>query len=169
MTGLFTEENAWLSQDRKYRYCLWRIWNVTKRGVCFCGLNPSTADERKNDPTIRRQIAYAKDWGFGSLYAVNLFAYRATDPELLRVTEDPVGPDNDLWIKNISRKCALTVAIWGVHGSYLGRDEQVKKLIKDCYYLRLTKNGHPSHLLYLPKNLKPIRWESNDGATGTTT
>ncbi len=58
-------------------------------------LNPSTADEQRNDPTIRRCIEFARAWQFGSVEVVNLFAYRTTDArELIRV-EEPVGEEND--------------------------------------------------------------------------
>lgn len=64
-----------------YRYRLGRYWDNKKRNVLFIGLNPSTADAYEDDATIRRLIGFSKDWGFGGLTIVNLFAYRSTDPK----------------------------------------------------------------------------------------
>lgn len=69
-----------LSECRRYRFSLWRIWDEALPYALFIGLNPSTADETANDPTITRCINFAKDWGYGGIYMANLFAYRATDP-----------------------------------------------------------------------------------------
>lgn len=74
--------NAILSEDRKYRYVLSRIWDESKPMVMIIGLNPSTADETKNDPTIIRCIDFAKSWGYGGVYMLNLFAFRATLPKI---------------------------------------------------------------------------------------
>ena len=83
-------------QDRKYRYALWRIWDENKPYVLFIGLNPSTADETKDDPTVRRCIGFTQSWKkYGGVYLANLFAYRATNPRELEVVADPIGPGND--------------------------------------------------------------------------
>ncbi|MCU7816788.1 MAG: DUF1643 domain-containing protein [Candidatus Thiodiazotropha sp. (ex Rostrolucina anterorostrata)] len=82
---------AVLSPDRDYRYSLWRIWQPDDPYALFIGLNPSTADEYENDPTIRRCIRFAKDWGFGGLYMANLFAIRATKPKIMKAHHAPIG------------------------------------------------------------------------------
>lgn len=71
-------KDAILSEDRKYRYILSRTWDETKPTVLFIGLNPSTADEKTDDPTIRKCINYAKCWGYGKILMANLFAFRST-------------------------------------------------------------------------------------------
>jgi hypothetical protein len=152
--------SAEFSPCRLYRYTLWRWWGAAPgafdRGfVVFVGLNPSTADEVTDDPTIRRCIAFAKAWGYGGMCMVNLFAFRSTDPADMLAAADPVGPENDVWLKRLAPRAALVVAAWGVDGKHLGRDAQVKRLIPEMHYLRLTKNGHPGHPLYLPKTLLP--------------
>lgn len=124
----------------------------------FIGLNPSTADEVINDPTIRRCIGYTKDWGYSNLCMMNLFAFRETLPILLKKAENPVGPDNDDALLTMAEKAEVVVAAWGNHGSYMGRDEEVKTMLSQLHYLRLTKEGFPNHPLYLPKELKPIPW-----------
>lgn len=61
------QTGATFSKDRLYRYQLWRIWDESKPYMNVIGLNPSTADETKDDPTIRRCLGFAKAWGYGAL------------------------------------------------------------------------------------------------------
>ena len=100
---LSINKSATFSNCRKYRYALSRSWDEKKKIVLFIGLNPSTADEKKDDPTIRRCINYAQSWGFGGLQVANLFAYRATKPTKLRYVENPVGDDNDQQLIKLSK------------------------------------------------------------------
>ena len=95
------EKSAILSADRKYRYVLTRIWDETKPTVVFIGLNPSTADEEVDDKTIRKCIGYAKRWGYGKLIMVNLFAFRSTDPSMLKRDGRSSWPDNDSYIQKV--------------------------------------------------------------------
>ena len=148
--------DAFFSKDRKHRYALWRVWNNKLPKVLFIGLNPSTADEVKDDPTIRRCINYAKDWGYGGYIMGNIFAYRSTDPKNLKITNNPIGIDNNSWLIKLHSEASLTIGAWGNHGKYLDRGQEVINLIDNLYCLRITKEGHPSHPLYLPGNLKPI-------------
>jgi hypothetical protein len=152
------EKSATLSNDRKYRYTLWRSWEYEKGYIIFIGLNPSTADETEDDPTIRRCIGFTKAWGYGSLCMINLFAFRATNPVDMLTESDPVGPENDTYLFDVCKQSRLIIAAWGTNGGYLRRDKEVIQLIPNLYYLRLTKQGFPSHPLYLPKDLKPIKW-----------
>lgn len=149
------------SEDRIYRYTLWRSWGglFDETGYAmFIGLNPSTADETNDDPTIRRCIAFAKAWGFTGLCMTNLFGFRATDPKVMMSFADPVGCDNDSHLLRVAEGAGIVIAAWGAHGTHLRRDEHVKALIPNLHYLRLTKDGHPGHPLYLPKDLTPISW-----------
>ena len=114
-------KNATISDCQKYRYALSRTWDCKERAVLFIALNPSTADEKNDDPTIRRCIDYAKNWGYGILLVVNLFAYRTTNPEKLRYVKNPVGNDNDQHIIKLSKKANLIVAAWGNKGSLFNR------------------------------------------------
>lgn len=148
--------DADFSPCRTYRYALYRGWEPGKGYAMFVGLNPSTADENHDDPTIRRCIAFAEAWGFGALIMANLFAFRATDPAVMKSAEDPVGPANNAWLAQVARDAGVIVAAWGAHGSYRGRDSEVKALLPNLHYLQLTKDGHPGHPLYLSKTLTPI-------------
>lgn len=154
------EKTATFSTCRKYRYSLWRRWDdfFATGYAMFIGLNPSTADETKDDPTVRRCIGYARAWGYAGLCMTNLFAFRATLPGDMMSAENPVGVENNRTLVEMAENAGLVVAAWGIHGMYLGRDNEVSRLIPDLYYLKLTRNGFPAHPLYLPKRLKPIRW-----------
>lgn len=153
------ERSATFSACRTYRYALWRRWG---RGdyVMFIGLNPSTADEINDDPTIRRCIGFARAWGYGALCMANLFAFRATQPADMKRAADPVGAENDHVLRQLADQAGVVVAAWGAHGTYKGRDQSVRLLVPDLHYLRLTKDGHPGHPLYLPADLKPQRWSA---------
>lgn len=153
MSDLFGFKNAEFSSCRKYRYALWRWWNKSKPFVLFIGLNPSTADEENDDPTIRRCIGFAQTWHFGGLCMTNLFAVRATDPKIMIAHPDPIGLDNDKWIIKLSEQSDKIVAAWGTKGNYMQRDNRVCNLInKEIYCLEITKNNFPKHPLYIKKN-----------------
>ncbi len=105
MITVYSTKNAKatvFSSNRVYRYVLWREWNqllsAPFRYAMFIGLNPSTADETKNDPTVRKCIGFAKRWGYDGLCMTNLFAFRATDPGAMLKDLAPIGPDNDDWL-----------------------------------------------------------------------
>jgi len=153
--------SAKFSDCRRYRYSLTRRWKEPSglpRRVAFIGLNPSTADEIEDDPTIRRCISFAKAWGFDELVMLNLFGWRATDPRELKRTDDPIGASNDYNILCETLGCEVVVAAWGVHGAYLERDAAVGRLVRKLHALRVTKGGHPAHPLYLPSHLSPLPW-----------
>lgn len=152
-------KSAIFSKCRKYRYSLSRIWTKHRPLCLFVCLNPSTANENIDDPTIRRCVNYAKSWLYGGMIMVNLFAYRSTDPKNLLVVDDPIGNENDYYIKNISDKCVITIAAWGSHKLVDNRFEEVLPLLNNLHYLKLTKSNKPHHPLYLKKNLVPIFWK----------
>jgi hypothetical protein len=121
-------------------------------------LNPSTADDSIDDPTIRRCIGFAKSWGFGALDVLNIFAYRSTDPAVLRKITDPVGKENDRFIVETTgkRDCELVIAAWGNMGMYASRASNVVKIIpRDVMCLGKTKAGFPRHPLYVHGDTRP--------------
>jgi hypothetical protein len=136
----------------RYRYALWRAWSAYNPRIVFILLNPSTADEEMNDPTIRRCIGFARAWKFGSVEVVNLFAHRATDARELLKIDDPVGDENDLFLIQAVERCSTVVVGWGSRGTLLGRDSQALSLLagrKDVFCLGITKDGQPRHPLYV--------------------
>lgn len=151
------DKGAIFSPCNKYRYKLWRIWGKGEV-VAFVGLNPSTADENEDDPTVRRCINFAKTWGFDGLIMLNIFGYRSTDPNGLKAVDDPIGPGNDQALIDGSKQAGITIAAWGSHGGYLDRGRKALKFLTDLHYLKLTQGGFPNHPLYLKADLKPIPW-----------
>lgn len=140
-----------ISSCNAYRYCLWREWQGQGAGyVAFVGLNPSTAGAVKDDPTIRRCVGFASRWGYSSMCMVNLFAFRATKPADLRTCADPIGSDNDDFLRELSRHADLVVSCWGNHGSLLGRQQNVVKFLGITRCLGVTSQGQPKHPLYVP-------------------
>lgn len=148
----FQGNGAVFSPCRRYRYLLWRVWRPGDKLVAFIGLNPSTADETANDPTVRRCIGFAERWGYGGLVMLNLFAFRATDPKVMKAEPEPVGPENDQAIWNAAMAVDQVIAAWGTHGEHQGRDKRVRGQLQNLYCLGTTKDGHPRHPLYLPND-----------------
>ena len=147
------------SECRMFRYILWRRWDYRPL-VNFIGLNPSTADETEDDPTIRRCIGFAKErWKAGGILMTNIFAFRATDPKKMKEAIDPVGPDNDLHLRWIAGCSAKKIACWGVHGAFQYRGSTVARMIgrQFLWCFGRTKAGHPKHPLYLQKAIKLVR------------
>jgi hypothetical protein len=148
--------HARFSPCRAWRYTLHRVWDDERGLLMVIGLNPSTADEVQNDPTVTRCVNYARAWGFGGLLMMNAFAYRATFPKDLKAAPDPVGPDNDFWLRRMAEEARLILAAWGNHGLWLDRQAKVLSLIgREVYCLGVTKEGAPRHPLYLRKDAEP--------------
>ena len=151
------EKGAQFSECRTYRYALWRTWSEGDGHVMFIGLNPSTADETQDDPTIRRCMDFAKRWGFGGVHMLNIFAYRATDPRELKKVSDPIGPYNDEFLKMYLDPPRLNIACWGNHGAFMNRSKAVIELLDldNLSCLGTTISGQPKHPLYLKKDIEP--------------
>jgi hypothetical protein len=159
---LFGESSARFSPCRQYRYELRRIWDDGPIAN-FIMLNPSTADEVNNDPTVERQGRRVRGWGlgYGGLIVTNIFAWRSTDPSVLKTLVDPVGPEYDDAIVEAAHQSQIVICAWGNHGKILGRGEAVRKRLymsTTLHYLRMSEEGHPWHPLYLPYGLTPTVW-----------
>lgn len=159
------ERTASYSRDRRYRYALGRRWGVGPV-LTWVMLNPSTADHRRDDPTIRRCTGFARAWGFGGLRVVNLFALRTPDPRLLVAAEDPVGPGADRVLRRALRSSDAVIAAWGNPPPPLRRraDEVRRWLPGGAWCLGLTARGEPRHPLYAAAGLEP-RLLAPEGAT----
>ncbi|GAB4305003.1 MAG: DUF1643 domain-containing protein [Geminocystis sp.] len=151
------ERKAEFSNDRIYRYGLWRIWDINKPKVMFIGLNPSTANENENDKTIHKLYKYCQAQEYGGFIVGNLFAFVETDSKNLKnyikEGKDIIGIDNDMWLKKLSNEVETIVAIWGNEGTLLKRNEQIIQHFPKLHCLKINKTGQPAHPLYLPDNL----------------
>ena len=151
------------SPCERYRYSLTRIWAPRGRRVSFVMLNPSTATELQNDPTVERCERRARALGFGGFRVTNIFAWRETDPARMRRVPDPVGPLNDAAILECARWADKLICAWGTHGAHLGRGPQVEAMLRAAghklHHLGLSKAGHPKHPLYIAYARQPEPWE----------
>jgi hypothetical protein len=146
------ETGAIFDSTGTYRYSLWRRWTVGTPQITFVMLNPSTADDRTNDATIRRCIRLSQAWGYGSLEVVNLFGLVATIPTQLQKVADPVGTENDHYLLTAGRNASTIILAWGNWGRLQQRDRAVLNLLapcKDVYCLGRNQTGQPRHPLYV--------------------
>jgi hypothetical protein len=145
------------SEDRKYRYRLWRIWDKSLPLVMFIGLNPSTANETDNDPTIRSVCRIARNNGYGGVYMMNCFAFISTDPNGLQITPDSLEKNN-IMLTVTSSVCKDVVFAWGnfdiVYSS--GRHDELVKMFPHAKALHINRNGSPKHPLYCKSDSKLI-------------
>lgn len=162
-----TKNGASFSPDRVFRYKLWRTLRSPEESGSFekplvvIGLNPSTADETEDDPTIRRLRGFAARDGFDKLIMLNLFAFRSTDPAAIKRAPDPVGPWNDDVILSSCMDRTVLCA-WGTHGAFKGRGDKVARLLNGkakLVTLGVTKEGFPKHPLYLANDTPMVEFK----------
>ncbi len=150
------------SDCEKYRYSLTRVWEPEGKRALFIMLNPSTATEVQNDPTVERCERRSRTLGFGSFRVTNIFAWRDTDPKKMRAAAEPVGAANDATITQGCGWADQIIAGWGAHGEHLERGAAVEAVLRatglPVYHLGLTKAGHPKHPLYIAYTQQPERW-----------
>lgn len=151
------------SDDMVYRYDLIRVWDEGGGRINFVMLNPSTATELANDPTVERCERRARALGYGAFRVTNIFALRATDPRDMRANPDPIGgAANDAAIREAALWADRVVCAWGTHGAHLGRGAEVERLLRatgrELATLGLSKAGHPKHPLYIGYHVQPEVW-----------
>jgi hypothetical protein len=150
------------SDCEAYRYTLTRVWNPDGPRAAFVMLNPSTATEVQNDPTVERCERRARTLGFGAFRVLNIFAFRATDPRDMRAAADPVGPGNDAAILGALPWADRVICAWGTHGAHLDRGPRVAAMLRAAgaplWHLGLSKAGHPKHPLYIGYAVTPMPW-----------
>mgnify|MGYP000850458481 CR=1 FL=1 len=150
------------SPCESYRYALTRIWYPQGRRVTFVMLNPSTATEVQNDPTVERCERRARALGYGAFRVCNIFAFRATDPKVMRAHPDPIGPANDAAVLEGADWAEAVICAWGTHGAHLDRGIAVEALLRasgrPLFHLGLSLAGHPRHPLYIGYDRQPEPW-----------
>jgi hypothetical protein len=149
------------SDCERYRFLLTRTWAKGPRSL-FIMLNPSTATEVQNDPTVERCERRARALGYGAFRVTNIFAWRATDPLKMRAAADPVGPENDAAILESIGWADAVVCAWGNHGLHLDRGQRVEAMLRGAgaqlLHLGLTGKGQPRHPLYVAYDQQPEPW-----------
>lgn len=162
MRDLFEHSGVLFSKCARYRYRLWRRWGDEPHAL-FVMLNPSTADEIVNDPTVERCERRSRSMGFGGLEVANIFALRSTDPGALYEAQDPVGAGNDEAILEAAQGAGIIICAWGNHGKHLGRGDQVQSMLQRAWpeklhALVINRDGSPKHPLYVGYDVKPTPW-----------
>jgi hypothetical protein len=150
---------AFFSEDRIHRYVLWRRWSDVGPMHLFIGLNPSTADEFSDDPTVRRCVNFAKRFNAGGLMVANLFSFRATKPADLFKTEVPIDSHSDHWLLAAADLAGKTIACWGSMGGFRERSRQVRPLLCEPMCFGTTVSGEPCHPLYLRRTTELVRFD----------
>jgi hypothetical protein len=154
---------ATFSNDRKHRYALWRIWDDDLPKLVVIGLNPSTADEAADDPTIRRCIGFARREGMGGLLMLNLHTWRARDPDELdaigyKKSYETALKENRRIFQRVAsmHHDGLFVAAWGAHfgAPSQWRRLDARKWLPNLYCFGMTQTGMPKHPLYLAASTK---------------
>lgn len=173
--GVEVLRSAHVSECGLYRYSLmrsWSEWDEEGRALPFIMLNPSTADAKDDDPTIRRCVGLARALGYNGIFVCNLYAYRATKPVALwRAREkgvDIVGDHrNDQTLRTTMEFCVEldrpVVAAWGVGGD----GDRVREIVamdgsKALHAFAVTNSGAPRHPLYLPADSQLTPWPTKE-------
>lgn len=154
---LFQNNGAEFSQCRKYRFALWRIWDEAKPLVMFIGLNPSNANEGKDDPTIESVTRISKNNGYGGFYMMNCFPIVSSDPRVLKgFWQSPVSyiqnqdTLNRRKLEEVSKSCAAVVFAWGNFKIVreLNRDKELFQMFPNAKAIGTNNNGSPKHPLF---------------------
>jgi hypothetical protein len=153
--------SAVISECGRYRHILRRSWDISRHGVTFIMLNPSTADGEQDDPTVRKCIGFADRLGYGHLNIVNLFDFRATKPKDLFIATDTISPECLWWIIRSIQECPDVICAWGANARGLPRADEVLRLAfavsgGRVRALRLLGDGTPEHPLMIPYAAQPV-------------
>jgi len=154
-----TISGAIFSDDRKYRYALWRMWNPVLPILGCVGLNPSDANGERNDPTIKRGIVRGGRYGFGGFIMTNMHGLVSTDPNALLNNPDAVGELNDYYIKQMVELTECQICGWGSFKPVKYRETAVYSMLKNPVCLGVNDDGHPKHPLYVPYSVPMRKYE----------
>lgn len=162
-SNLFPDNSgAVLSDCGKHRFKLWRTWNPGAPRVLFIMLNPSTADHTKDDPTIRRCISLANQWGFGGLMVGNLFPCRSSNPDDIHQLWDPAfDGQNERALRRMASQCGTVVFAWGCHPSVGIRNAAIISMFPAAMVIQKTMYGHPRHPLYIKNGVVPAPYQTD--------
>ena len=158
------EDGAVFSDDRKCRFMLWRHINPVGREVVFIMLNPSSAGAHHDDPTVKKCMKYAWQWGYGRLKVLNVYPHVSTDPRRL---DRSLGRSQNLLQFDQLRQTSLVttdadriVCAWGKHAKPDDTQEILRRIGQhpSVWALRKNRDGSPQHPLYIPAAVEPVRY-----------
>ena len=172
MTDLLMRRSAIISPCTRYRYWLEREWDRRKPVLSVCMLNPSSADDKREDPTLLALIHFATLWGYGGLAIVNLYAWRSPTPALMKTKPERMGPNNALHRREAMLMGAIhsgsMLVAWGNDGNWEGEAEQfaawaTEQIGVDLVCLGTTLSGAPKHPMArgkyrIPRDQQPVMW-----------
>lgn len=146
---------AEISECGNYRNWLLVRWDETHALAAVVGLNPSKADTKRDDPTCRKCVNWARRNNYGGLLMLNAYPFRATKPRDMMAAADPFGKQSTTaLVKLVSNgDVAVVIAAWGGGAKHLGRGEAVKNAICEAGYdlhcFGINKDGSPLHPCYV--------------------
>lgn len=153
MPNHYLENDAVISDCGKYRYLLRRTWDHLKPRALLIMLNPSTADARQDDATIRSCVRLLTGLGYGSMEVVNVFAWRATKPTDLPRFAEAIGPKNPDTIDGAISRCDIVIVAWGANSMAMEYGKQIISTVRASrpavYCFGKTQAGAPKHPLYI--------------------
>lgn len=153
-------KDAKFSDCGKYRFCLSRLWDTCEHDVStlmLIGLNPSTADSKKDDPTIESIIRIAKYNGYGGIVMTNLFPFITPYPKELKA-DDSYLMFNDEVLKANANSSTDVCFCWGTFKQALARSTDIIKMFPDALCLGKNKNGSPRHPLFMEGTTELIKF-----------
>jgi len=159
MIDIGKPKGAVFSDDRKYRYALWRIWNPNKELILTIGLNPSSANESKDDPTITRLMARAFRTGYGGLLMANLYAFVSTNPDNLLNNSNAIGELTDEYIKDMVKLSSIQLCGWGSFKPVIKRAGVIYSMLTYPVCLGVNADGNPKHPLYISYNMPMLYYD----------
>ena len=152
---------AVFDQHRAYRFVLWRFWDDRPR-ILFVGLNPSTANELEEDPTVGRLADFAERWAYGGFYLCNVFGQVTPYPTELSLGR-ALHAANIPAIQMANKLTVASVVMWGdnIQKVENGRSvaEHVKNLVAPSFCFGFTQKGNPKHPLYLNSETELVEYK----------
>ena len=136
--------------------------------ICI-GINPSTAEPERLDPTLKSVERIALFNGYKGWMMFNVYAQRATNPDDMdRTLNEKLHLENmaafEYILSNVDE--GVRPAIWAAWGTIIEKRPYLKECVRDmvnigkkynaCWLCagRCSKAGHPHHPLYLRKDEK---------------
>lgn len=142
------QRDADLSADGRCRWSLKRVWEPEKGLVLYVGLNPSKADKKIDDMTVKKGMGFARAWGYGGSMHGNAYPFITPYPKSLAECTASEIEKNDVKLIEMARLASVVVLAWGSFPQFKARFDRVSEMLKpwNPICLGLTKDGFPHHI-----------------------